>query len=254
MNKIYPKLFFILFISLLSSKENSDYINNLIYKTNKQYKKVHDFQVEIEINLDVPGFRMPKKKFKVFFKQPNKVKVNTKGFGVLPKTGLFTSPVDNFDNLKNLKLIIFNNKDHPNDIIISGNLITDSLKIKMPNEYARLTFIPTVQVKLDTLKWVIKSVTTKIDTLRIMQINNIYDIVDNNYYLPIKSNIKYYIKNAKLSQWLNKDISTVINKGQKLKSQTNDMVEGNIKIKYKKYKVNKNIPDSIFKEKFENDL
>ncbi len=239
-------------MNVLIANENSDYINKLIQETDMQYKKVQDFQVEMEININVPGFRMPKKEFKVFFKQPNKVKVNTQGFGVLPKTGLFTSPTDNFDNLKDLKLNILNKNLSPNNVIITGKLITDSLKIKMPNEYARLTFTPTVDVQIDTLKWVIKSVTTKIDTLKIMQINNIYDIVDNNYYLPIESSVEYYIKDAKLSKWLNKDISKTI--GKNLKPQANDLVEGNIKIKYKKYKINRNIPDNIFKDKFEKDL
>ena len=60
-------------------------------------------ETTMNVSLNVPGFRMPKKKYKVFY-NPNKIKINTKGFGVLPKTGLFTSPADNFDNLKNLKL------------------------------------------------------------------------------------------------------------------------------------------------------
>jgi len=106
--------------------DSSNYIKKLILNTEQQYQKVSDFQVEMEINLSVPGFRMPKKKFKVFFKQPNKVKINTKGFGVLPKTGLFTSPSDNFDNLKSLSILNYN--ENPNEITISGKLITDSLK------------------------------------------------------------------------------------------------------------------------------
>ena len=226
--------------------DSSNYIKKIILNTEQQYQKVSDFQVEMEINLSVPGFRMPKKKFKVFFKQPNKVKINTKGFGVLPKTGLFTSPSDNFDNLRSLSLLSYN--ENPNEITISGKLITDSLKIKMPNEYARLTFIPTVDVKIDTINWVIKSVTTRIDTLKIMQIKNKYSQVDEGYFLPTTSTVEYFIKDAKLSKWLNKDISTVIGKDQKLKPQSNDLVEGNIKINYNKYKVNRGIPDKVFRE------
>jgi hypothetical protein len=80
-----------------------------------------------------------------------------------------------------------------------------------------------------------------------MKINNNYDIVDGDYYLPVTSTVEYYIKDAKLSKWLKKDISTVIGKDQDLKSQKNDLVEGNIKIKYNKYKVNRGISDKIFK-------
>ena len=236
----------VLFSCILTAEDYSDYIRKLILNTEQQYQKVSDFQVEMEINLNVPGFRMPKKKFKVFFKQPNKVKINTKGFGVLPKTGLFTSPSDNFDNLTSLTLLNYN--ENPNEITISGKLITDSLKVKMPNEYARLTFIPSVDVKIDTTKWVIKSVTTRIDTLKIMQIKNKYSQVDGDYFLPTTSTVEYFIKDAKLSKWLNKDISTVIGKDQKLKAQNNDLVEGNIKINYNKYKVNRGIPDKVFKK------
>jgi hypothetical protein len=92
-------------------------------------------------------------------------------------------------------------------------------------------------------------VTTRIDTLKIMQINNQYDQVDGRYYLPVLSTVEYFIKDAKLSKWLNKDISTVIGKDQGLKPRSNDLVEGNIKIKYNKYKVNRGIPDNIFKER-----
>ena len=236
----------VLFSCILTAEDHSDYIRKIILNTEQRYQKVYDFQVEMEINLNVPGFRMPKKKFKVFFKQPNKVKINTKGFGVLPKTGLFTSPSDNFDNLMSLTLL--NYSENPNEITISGKLITDSLKVKMPNEYARLTFIPTVDVKIDTLQWVIKSVTTRIDTLKIMQIKNKYSQVDGDYFLPTTSTVEYFIKDAKLSKWLNKDISTVIGKDQKLKAQNNDLVEGNIKINYNKYKVNRGIPDKVFKK------
>ena len=250
--KIYlPKYIIFAFCTILFAEDDYKFIERVINQTDKQYKKVFDFQVEMQININVPGFRMPKKKFKVFFKQPDKIKFNTKGFGVLPKTGLFTSPLDNFDNLRELEIFTDENID-PNNVIISGKLITDSLKVKMPNEYARLTFIPTVDVKIDTKKWVINKVTTKIDTLKIMEISNLYDQVDSDYYLPKESNVKYYVKDAKLSKWLNKDISSAI--GSNMKPQSNDMVEGNIKILYSKYKINRGIPDRIFKSLPDKDL
>ena len=91
-------LFFI-FVNLLFSN-NSSQINRIIKKTNKQYLLVNNFETTMNVSLNVPGFRMPKKVYKVYYKLPDKIKINTKGFGVLPKTGLFTSPADNFDNLK----------------------------------------------------------------------------------------------------------------------------------------------------------
>ena len=119
-------------------------VNRVIDKTQKQFEKASDYQVTMKIELKVPGFRMPKKKYKVFFKQPNKLKIKSRGFGMLPKTGIFTSPNDNFDNLKNMRFISTDNNN--GQVYIKGEVIVDSLKLKMPNEYAKLGVRPTVTV------------------------------------------------------------------------------------------------------------
>ena len=68
--------------------------------------------------------------------------------------------------------VIENNfkSDEPGSIMISGTVIADSLKAQFPNEYAKLTFNPTVDVIVDTNQWVIKSVTSRIDTLKLFEI------------------------------------------------------------------------------------
>ena len=200
--------------------------NYYIEKTNNQFNLINDYQVDMAIELDIPAFRMPKKKYKVYYKRPNKIKVKSKGFGILPKTGLFTSPNDNFDNLKNMKLVNYYDQNNINDILIVGDLIVDSLKLEMPNEYSRITFNPIVEVKIDTSKWVIKNVTTKLDTLKLFQINNYYKDYDE-YYMPYKSVVKYYIKDKKLFNWLNKDAGSVMGK-ENLPNSNNSIVEGTI--------------------------
>ena len=223
------------------------YDNDFYYyieKTNNQFNLINDYQVDMAIELDIPAFRMPKKKYKVYYKRPNKIKVKSKGFGILPKTGLFTSPNDNFDNLKNMKLVNYYDQDNINDILIVGDLIVDSLKLEMPNEYSRITFNPIVEVKIDTSKWVIKNVTTKLDTLKLFQINNYYQNYDE-YYMPYKSVVKYYIKDKKLFNWLNKDAGSVMGK-ENLPNSNNSIVEGTIIVNYKKYKINKGIKDKVF--------
>lgn len=237
-------LFFI-FISLLFSN-SSPQIDRIIKKTNKQYMLVNNFETTMNVSLNVPGFRMPKKSYKVYYKLPNKIKINTKGFGVLPKTGLFTSPSDNFDNLKNLRLDIKKNSN--NCILISGTVISDSLKAQFPNEYAKLTFVPIVDVVVDTTKWIIKSVTTRIDTVKLFEIKNNFQKFENKYYMPVKSQIEYYIKDAKLANWLNNDLGGIMKMGDS-PDTASDVVQGTIKITYDKYKINKGIPDRVFNKR-----
>tara|TARA_B100000214_G_scaffold369594_1_gene342915 strand:+ start:53 stop:787 length:735 start_codon:yes stop_codon:yes gene_type:complete len=241
---LYKKLgVLILFYSQAFLSESfEDYC---VKKTDEQFNSVFDYQVDMIVKLDIPAFRMPKKKYKVYFKQPNKIKVKARGFGLLPKTGLFTSPNDNFDNLKNLKLSSFKDPNNLDDIIIVGDLIVDSLKLEMPNEYSRLTFKPTVEVKIDTSSWVIKNVTTKLDTLKLFQINNFYDLYEGKYYMPKESIVKYYIKDKELFNWINKDASNIMGKGE-MSNKNNSIVEGTIYVKYKQYIINKGLEDSVF--------
>ena len=241
---IFFRFLLIIFLCGIYFSSNEELKNYYINQTNEQFNSINDYKVDMIIRLEIPAFIMPKKKYKVFYKQPDKIKVKAKGFGILPKTGLFTSPNDNFDNLKNLKISSFKDKSNIHDIIIVGDLIVDSLKLEMPNEYSRLTFNPTVEVKIDTSNWVIKNVTTKLDTLKLFQINNYYKFYDD-YYMPEQSIVKYYIKDKKLFNWLNKDASNII--GQDASLMSNDsIVEGTITVNYKNYIINKGIDDKIF--------
>ena len=138
-----------------ANQGEDDYAKTIIEKTELQYRLINDYQVRMTISMKIPAFRMPKKKYTVFFKQPDKIKIKSKGFGLLPRTGMFTSPSENFDNLTDIVI----NKDSlgldSSSVMLRGNLIVDSLAIKMPNDYAKVTFKPTVDVTIDTSQWVI---------------------------------------------------------------------------------------------------
>ena len=232
-------------IAALSFSFTSEtYSKQIIENTNNQFNSVDDYKVNMQVELDVPAFRMPKKKYKVFYKNPNKIKVKAKGFGILPKTGLFTSPNDNFDNLKDIKIsTVPPVKD--NRIILTGSLIVDSLKLDMPNEYSRITFDPIVEVTIDTTMWVIENVTTKLDTLKLFQINNYYKMYNDNHYMPEKSIVEYYIKDKNLFNWINKDVSNIIGQDQSL-MKNNSTVKGTITVLYTDYEINKGLSDKIF--------
>ena len=242
-------IFKILFLFLLAnanalSKNNPEYI---IKKTDDQFREINNYQVDMVISIAIPAFRMPKKKYKVYFKQPDKIKVKSRGLGLLPKTGMFTSPLENFSNLSNIRFSKDFSRTDPNEIMLVGDLVLDSLALDVPNEYARLTFKPTVDVKVDTQNWVITQVLTKIDSVKIMEINNFYDVVDDSFYMPIRSTVEYYVKDARLSKWINKDIGTIMGNNHNMNIES-DMVKGLISVNYAKYRVNRGIKDSIFED------
>ena len=244
MKKILQIFFIISSFALCEENKNA---TEIINKTEQRFRMINDYQVNMVISINIPAFRMPKKKYNVFFKQPNQVQIKSKGFGLLPRTGMFTPPSENFNNLTDVTINHTADSLGYGSVMLRGNLIVDSLAIKMPNDYAKLTFKPTVDVVIDTSQWVITRVITKIDTIKIMEINNIYDFVDGSYFLPIRSTVEYFVKDARISKWLKKDIGTIIGNQQSI-DPVSDMVRGEISVTYDKYKVNRGINDSIFKK------
>ena len=230
-----------------NTKADDKIIDRFIYKTNYQFQKVKDFQAKMSVRLNVPGIRMPKKTYKVYYKHPNKFKADTKGFGILPNTGIFTSPKDNFDNLKDLRLNHnFSNKEE-HCLTITGTLIPDSLKAQFPSEYAKLTFDPLVDVVIDTNKWLIKTVTSRIDTVKLFEITNNYNLYEGMFYLPQESKVEYFIKDARLAGWLKKDVKSLMSTNNL--SGNSDVIKGSIVVSYSEYKINRNLPDRIFKKR-----
>ena len=51
----------------MANHEEDDYAKIIIEKTESQYRSIKDYQVKMTISMKIPAFRMPKKKYTVFF-------------------------------------------------------------------------------------------------------------------------------------------------------------------------------------------
>mgnify|MGYP001335759567 CR=1 FL=1 len=67
-----------------------------------QFAQINDYQVDITISVKMTGFRMPKKKIRMYYKKPDKIKVETRGFAILPKIGVGGNPSVFLDMLKHV--------------------------------------------------------------------------------------------------------------------------------------------------------
>ena len=240
--------FLIIFMSFAitgnyASKIDSIRCQYVIDKTNANFQKVKNYTVDISVELDIPGIRMPKSNYVVSFNQPDQIEIKSKEFGILPKTGLFESPEENFNNLEDKVFILKDESLIENEVMVEGYAIFDSLKFASPNAYLEM-LEPIVRVKVDTLNWVINSVVASIETRKkkipLFQIENIYNRFDSEFFMPVKSTAKYYIKDKKLSNWLSKDSDYLNQMKQSQNSDSESIVEGTIEVKYSNYVINKN--------------
>jgi len=66
--------------------------NELLKTIQTEFNKIKDYTVDIEIDIDVNYVDAPNSKAKLYFKQPDKIKIETDGFAILPKQGIVFSP------------------------------------------------------------------------------------------------------------------------------------------------------------------
>lgn len=57
----------------------------IIKQAKLEYEKIKDYQVDAVIKLDLDIVKMPVKKAKIYFKRPNKIKIDAKGFIMMHK-------------------------------------------------------------------------------------------------------------------------------------------------------------------------
>jgi hypothetical protein len=78
-------------LSSLAYSQESD-IRTLLDEVKSKFTEVDDYVVDAEITVDVNFLNVPKSIAKIYFKQPDKVKLDSEGFAMLPKQGMNFSP------------------------------------------------------------------------------------------------------------------------------------------------------------------
>ena len=70
-----------------------------------RFEAIENYSVDIKISVEMTGFRMPRKKIKMLYKKPDKMKIETLGFAIVPKMGLGGNPREFFNILENVTYI-----------------------------------------------------------------------------------------------------------------------------------------------------
>ena len=117
------------------------------------------------------GFRMPKKKIKMFFKKPDKLNIKTNGFAIIPKTGINNNPnelFEMFNYITEVNRTIRNNKQF---YFITGIVNPDSIDIPIKNFQSENANI-TMSLLIDAKEWIITEVDIILDKEKIFSIKN----------------------------------------------------------------------------------
>jgi outer membrane lipoprotein-sorting protein len=218
----------ILFIASCINAQQKDPQKILDAVINK-FNKVKDYQADITTKVDISFIKVPDTKAKIFFKQPDKVKIDSKGFAMLPKQSVNFSPADLLKGNYNTFFVKTEKID---------NTTLDVIKI-IPNSDSTDIFLSTFWI--DSAQSLVKKV--EMNGKRTGTTTVTLEYKDSQYSLPSKVKFSFNLGDVNLPQ------QTQSNQNQEEHHGRMQSLSGSVILTYSNYIINKGIPDSIFKEK-----
>lgn len=224
-------MLFVLISNLVftQSKDPEKILENIV----DNFSRVKDYSVDVNIKVDVEFIKVPETKAKIFFKQPDKVHLESDGFAMLPKNGLEFSPSS---LIKKEHTAIYEK-----DVLLNG--ITTSLIKVIPLGDQGDVILSTLWV--DQAMNVIRKVESTTKTNGTFTIDFSYQ-KDIKYPLPKEIVFSFNVDKMNIPATISGETATENTKKKKGKS---DVTKGKVIVKYNNYEVNKGIPDSIFEKK-----
>ena len=244
--KKYNYIFFIfLFTSIKSQNTDLDIIKSNILT---QFSKIEDYQVDINIKINMTGFRMPKKKIKMFFKKPDKLNIKTNGFAIIPKTGINNNPNELFKMFNYINEVNRTIRDNKQFYFISGIVNQDSIDMPIKNFKSEESNVK-MSLLIDAKEWIITEVDIFLDKEKTFSIRTDY-ININNIMVPEETKLIIGIKEiSRIKNNFNSDL--LFNSDNDLAKASgfnlkNDEFRGEISMKFSNYIINQGIDDQIF--------
>ena len=218
------------FVSItFAQSKNPDFI---LKNVKNEFNTVKDYVADIKIKVDVKILKIPETKAKIYFKQPDKMHIESEGFAMIPRRGLDFSPTS---LLKDKYSAFYQKVD-----FIDG-IKTAVVKV-VPLEDNSNVILSTLWI--DQNRNVIRKIESTTKTNGTFIINLSYNS-NNKYPLPDSLIFQFDMSRVDLAP---KQFNDGSEKGSNNKKSLAGMV-GKVFITYSNYIINKGIPDSIFEEK-----
>ena len=214
----------------LAQKKDPDKILEDVKKT---FNEVKDYVVDIDIKVDVDFLKVPDSKAKIYYKQPDKVHLESESFALLPKEGLDFSPLG---LLEEKYTAIYEKED-----TVDGNK-TAVIKV-IPLEDESNVVLTTLWI--DEAKHIIRRVESTPKMGGTFSIELKYDKSGTKHPLPASMLFTFKVDKMELPKGISGEYNEKESKSKDKKRSTT----GKVSVTYSNYKVNKGIPDSVFEEK-----
>ncbi|MCH8012633.1 MAG: hypothetical protein IIA61_11905 [Candidatus Marinimicrobia bacterium] len=221
-------------------------IDSIFQRLEESFLSIKDYTVKVKITVKMPGFRMPKKKVKLYFKQPDKLKVKTRGFAIIPKSGLATSSGNLLKGLNNPHITGLDTLEGNLLWVVEGSLGASSGDHKtwtfMKDESKRML----MRLWIDLEKGVVPRVETYIDTMKIMTVKSTYGKFGEEFFLPEVTDIQFHIKGDFVEALHREGRGPFGEHEEPGDFELGKDFVGSIRMEFNNYKINQGLKDKIF--------
>lgn len=206
-------------------------------------KNVKDYTVDLDIHMDVPNVKMPDTTLRIFYKAPDKVKLQpVKGFAILPKGTIFTG--DPFASLG--QHFTAEVKDQ---MTLNGRPVYSVRLVPLdgpPDRYA--------DAWVDRERWLVLKLRSVSPMGQAITMDIQYQLQQGAYWLPTRS-----VAHLELPADMPEHHSRFGPPPKRAKNGKNGqkpapaagLRQGTVTFTFRNYKVNTGLPDSLFKKQKE---
>lgn len=200
-------------------QEAQKYLRNVVEK----FAGIKDYVADVKVHLDIETVKAPDMEAKVYYKEPNKVKIDAKGLFFLPKeVGVFNPRKFNPDEFEMSLLDTLTYDDSP------------AVRISLTPRKA-VAEGHNVILTIDEKEWLIREIATVPYPGRRASARIFYGIFDG-FQLPTQIEV-------------NLDVENVGQQGEDFHDgrRSANRVKGKVEVYYSNYKINSGLSDDIFK-------
>lgn len=219
------KLIFGLLIIVRFSFSQTLDATHILEKVQKQFEGVNDYTALITAKVDMERLKIPEMKVKIYFKQPNKLHIESSNFAMLPKEGLGMNPGE---MLKKFDATLLGTEQQNGTPIYKVRLVSKPEKNKPIHENI---------IYVDGARWLITRFESVPNDGRKISVDFEHTLVDGKYLLPQKLTANFSMERSA-------DSLT-----EKIYSPQRMPRRGSVVVEYSEYKVNAGLSDDIFVKK-----
>jgi len=203
----------------------------ILERVKEEFKRIENYKADITVKVDIPFIKMPDRRATLYFKQPDKIHIESEGFAMLPKEGIKFSPISLFETEHTS---FYEREEKIGDINVAV------VKVIPLNDKSDLV--------LSTL-WIdpIKNLILKVESSRkptgTFVIEFDYTLIEKGLYMPESIEFTFSVDPMMFHSRNPREMKIDENKGSE---DTSRVKTGKVFLYYSNYEVNRGVPDSLF--------